>query len=225
MNEPQFPRSHNLPDLPIEDQAKLGIDEALIRPRSRWGELEASFGRAPAKIPDEHVAQQVTTLVGQMAALLAAIGRAHDEAKEPWLMAGRVVDGITKGLEEQVVEKKRELEARLTAYQTAKKAAIEAERARQREADEARGDPEPAMVDVRQQDKARVTIRSDQGASAHLRDDIEVEILDVKKVPVRYLRRPKVLAALAAELKPDLKKGDEIAGAKAKPITKSTVRR
>jgi hypothetical protein len=211
--------------MPLEEQAKLGIDEALIRPRSRWGELEASFTRAPASIPDDHVAQQVTTLVAQMGALLAAIERAHDEAKEPWLTAGRIVDGITKGLSEQVVEKKRDLEARLTAFQTAKKVRIEAERARQREQDEARGDPEPAMVDVRQQDKARVTIRSDQGASAHLRDDIDVEITDPKKIPKRYLMRPKVLAALAAELKPDLKKGDVIAGAIAKPITKSSVRR
>jgi hypothetical protein len=223
--EAEFPRSHNLASLPLDEQAKLAIDEALIQPGKRWGELEGSFARAPAEIVDDHVAQQVTTLIAQMGALLRKIDLAHATAKEPWLTAGRIIDGITNGLAEQVKTKKRELEQRLTSYQTGKKAEIEREREAIRKADEAKGDPEPAMVDLRQQDRARVTIRSDQGASAHLQDDIEVEIVDPKKIPKRYLMRPKVLAAIAAELKPDMKKGDTVAGAVARPVTKSRVRR
>lgn len=223
----EFPRTHNLPPepLPLDQQAQLAIDEALIQPKKRWGELDASFARAPAEIVDDHVAQQVTTLIAQMAALLRKVELAHATTKEPWLTAGRIIDGVTNGLAEQVNAKKVELEQRLTSYQTGKKAEIERERAAIREADEAKGDPEPAMVDLRQQDRARVTIRSDQGASAHLHDDIEVTIVDPKKIPKRYLMRPKVLAAIAAEVKPDMKKGDTVAGAVSKSITKSRVRR
>lgn len=224
-DEPEFPRSHNYESLPLDEQAKVSIDQALIASNTRWTEIEASSARAPAVIEDEFTAEKVTTLIAQLGALEARIERAHGEAKAPYLDAGRVIDGVKNKLLEKVQAKKRTVQAALTAYQTAKQDKIEAERAAQRAADEAKGDPEPAFVDTRAQDRKVVTIRSGEGASAHLAADIEVEIVDVKKIPKRYLMRPKVLAAICAELKPDMKKGDAVAGAKSKTVQSSRVRR
>lgn len=211
--------------LPLDEQAKLAIDEQLAPRRTRWAELEESFGRAPAEIPDEHVAQKVTTLIAQMGALIRAIELSHQTAKQPWLDAGRTIDGIKNALADQVETAKRTLEQRLTAYQTAKADRIEAERAALRAQDEERGDPEPGWQDPRLQDRQHVTIRSDQGASAHLADVYDIEIVDPKKVPKRYLQRPKVIAAIIAEVRADVTKGDTIAGVKATKQKKSRVRR
>lgn len=224
-DEAEFPRSHNYETLPLDEQAKVSIDQALIPSNTRWTELEASAGRAPAEITSEFIAENFTTLIAQLGALEARIERAHADAKAPYLEAGRVIDGVKTKLLDKVSGKKKELQTKLTAYQTAKQAKIEAERAALRAADEAKGDPEPAFVDTRAQDRKVVTIRSSEGASAHLAADIEVEIVDVKKIPKRYLMRPKVLAAICAELKPDLKKGDVVAGAKSKTVQSSRVRR
>jgi hypothetical protein len=222
-DQAEFPKTHNYAALPLDEQAQIAIDDALAPAKKRWDALEASFGRAPATIDEEFVAEQVTTLIAQMGALVKAIEIAHAGAKDPFLQAGRLVDGVKNALYEKVDVARRALQARLTAYQTAKQTRIEAERAALRAADEEKGDPEPGIQP--QADHRVVTIRSGEGASAHLADDIDVEILDVKRIPKRYLERPKVLAAIKAELKPDLKKGDTIAGAKGVKKQQSRVRR
>jgi hypothetical protein len=167
----------------------------------------------------------VTTLVAQMGALYGRIDLAHAHAKEPWLQAGRVVDGIANRLREKVKAAKDELERRLTAYQTEKQARIEAERAKDRESYEEKDDPEPAWVDRAAQDRQHVTIRSVEGASSHLQKDVDIVVADPRKVPIRYLRRPKVLAAIIAEVRADVRKGDKIAGISSETVSKSRVRR
>lgn len=224
-DQAEFPRNHNFANMPLEEQATIAISEALSKANTRWKELEVSASKAPAAIDDEHTAEKFTTLIAQMSALEGAIDLAHAGAKAPFLEAGRIVDGVKNRLIEQVRAKKAALQGTLTAYQVEKQRRVEAERAALRAQDEAAGEPEPSMVDSAAQDRRHVTIRSGEGASSHLVDEIDVEILDVKKIPKRYLDRPKVLAAIRAELKPDLKKGDKIAGAKGIPRKQSRVRR
>jgi hypothetical protein len=205
------PNDHNQTGLLPEERAAIEIDAALEAPRARWLEIQAGIERAPEKIEDETTAEKFTTLIAQLQALLKRIDRAHDDAKEPWLAAGRKVDAVSNVLYSTVDEKSRQMQARLTAYQVAKQAAIDAERKRLRDLEAA--DPEPAVVNLVQQDRARTRVRSVEGASAHLVEQVSVKILDVKKIPKRYLTRPKVLAAIMAELLPDIRKGDTIAGA------------
>lgn len=224
-DQAEFPRNHNQVALPLDEQARIAIDEALAPAAARWKELEASYGRAPAEITSETTAENVTTLIAQIGALLKRTDGYHEAAKAPWLEATRTIDGVANRLREPAREAKRELERRLTAYQAEKQRKVEEERRRERESFEAAGDPEPAWVDPRLLEKQHVAVRSLEGATAHLQSDIDVEIVDVKKIPKRYLERPRVLAALIAELKPDLKKGDKVAGAKAVPKKQSRVRR
>lgn len=203
---------HNLATLPLPERAKLELESALETARGRWATIEKAIANAPAVIETETQAENFTTVVAQIQALLKRIDAAHDDVKEPYLAAGRVVDSGTAVLRELVAKAKRQLEERITGYQAEKQRKIDAARAleRQREAD----DPEPAFVPHRQTDRQRARVRSVEGASAHLTDTINVEILDVTQIPLRYLNRPKVIQALISEITPDARKGDEIEGIK-----------
>lgn len=217
------PSNHNLASLSAEEQAIYTIDSALEKPTERWEQLKGGFERAPEIIESETIAEAVTTLIGQMQALSDKITFVHRETKEPWLAATNVIDGRTNRLRELVDEAKKRLQSRLTAYQVAKQAKIEAERAAVR-AQEAE-DPEPGWSPRLDASKHSTKIRSIEGATAHLVDKTTVEIVSMRKVPLRYLNRPKVIAALKAEILPDARKGDEIAGVKVGTEKQSHVKR
>jgi hypothetical protein len=51
-----------------------------------------------------------------------------------------------------------------------------------------------------------------------------MEIIDIRKIPGRYLNRPKVLAALRSEILPDIRKGDAVEGVKRLDGLKSHVK-
>lgn len=212
MNEPQFPSNHNLQSLPPEEQARLAIETALEIPRARWAQLEAAVERAVTVVENETQAENFTTAIAQLQALAKRIGFEHDRVKEPWLAAARMVDNLTNVLLEKVELAKSNLQARLTAYQIAKQQRVEEERERIRAAEA--DDPEPAYVDHAKVDKARVRVRSVEGAIAHLAQKIEIEIVDVKAIPDRYFARERVRKALIAEILPDVRKGDQVDGVK-----------
>ena len=205
---------HNYAGLTPAERAKLEIDSSLERARARWDQIEKAAGNAPAEITSETEAENFTTVVAQLQALEKAIERAHDDVKEPYLTAGRVVDNVSKFLSDKVEQLRRTLQSRLTAYQVEKQRKIEEERKRIRDAEAE--DPEPAWTNSTRQtlDKSRVKVRSVEGASAHLAQQTDLEIIDVREIPDRYLNRPKVLAALRSEILPDIRKGDDVPGVK-----------
>lgn len=203
---------HNFATMALDDRAALELESALEGPRARWAELSAAVEGAPATIGTETQAENFTTVVGQLQALLKRVDAAHDDVKEPYLNAGRRVDGATFVLREKISDAKELLQLRITAYQTGKQRKIEEERAalRKQEAE----DPEPTVVPFEEMDRRRSRIRSVEGASAHLVPVVEVEIVDITKIPLRYLTRPRVIQALKTEILPDVRKGDVVEGVK-----------
>lgn len=201
---------HNFATMSLEERARLELEAALEGPRERWAQIEKAIANATAEINDESQAENFTTVVAQIKALLDRVDRAHDDVKEPYLGAGRHVDAATNVLREKIRDAKGKLELALTNYQLRKQKEIESQRAeeRRREAE----DPEPSFVPHADTDRRRSRVRSVEGASAHLTDTVAITIDDVMKIPLRYLKRPKVAAAIISEMLPDVRKGDEIEG-------------
>jgi hypothetical protein len=220
---PQHPSNHNLASLTPEEQAIYTIDAALEGPNTRWEQLKAGFEKAPEIIETETVAEGFTTIIAQLQALRDRINIAHRDAKEPWLAATTAIDGRSGRLRDLVEGAQKRLQERLTAYQVAKQNKIEDERRRQREIEAA--DPEPGWSPRLDASKHATKIRSVEGASAHLVDVTVVTIDDFRKIPLRYLQRPKVVAALQTEMLPDARKGDKIAGATVTTQKRSQVKR
>lgn len=206
------PNDHNMASMTIEERARYEIDAALEGATARWAQLETAIAAAAPVISTESAAESFTTVIAQLQALEKRINLAHDDAKGPYLEAGRIVDGRSNALFDKVRAAREMLQERLTAYQVDKQRRIEAERAAIRKAEEA--DPEPAMTPHVEVDRRRTRVRSVEGASAHLASVVTVEIVDPKLIPDRYLRRPKVLQALIAEITPDVRKGDVVEGTK-----------
>lgn len=201
---------HNFASMPLDERARLELESSLETARTRWAAIEKAIENAPAEISSETQAENFTTVVAQIQALIKRIDEAHDDVKNPYLGAGRVVDNLTNVLRDKVVVTKRRLEQALTRYQVEKQKKIEEQRAdeRRREVE----DPEPSFVPHASTDRQRARVRSIEGASAHLTDTVDIKIDDVLKIPLRYLNRPKVKAALISEMLPDVRKGDEIEG-------------
>lgn len=203
---------HNFASFTPEERAAQEIESALEQCRARWKQLQAGIANAPAKIENETTAENFTTVIAQIQALLKRIEQQHDDVKEPYLLAGRKVDAVSFALAGEVLDARDTLQRALTVYQVEKQRRIdeERERIRQLEAE----DPMPTYVPPSVERKRKTRIRSVEGASAHLVETVDMEILDIRAIPDRYLQRPKVLAALRAEILPDVRKGDTIEGVK-----------
>lgn len=218
MIEQHKPIIHHAPDdnyksFAPEERAALELESALEGPKQRWAELEQATAKAPAEITNDTQAENFTTVIAQLQAVVKRVDDAHDDVKEPYLNAGRRVDGMTNVLRERIAIARDTLQAALTTYQVKKQNKIDAERAavREKEAE----DPEPGWTAAPKPRAAgRTKIRSVEGATAHLTTVIDMEIVDVTKIPARYLNRPRVLAALRAEILPDVRKRDVVEGVK-----------
>jgi hypothetical protein len=201
---------HNFAGLSLDERARLELQTALEGCRERWAQIEKAIENAPADVTTETQAEDFTTVVAHIQALLKRVDQAHDDVKDPYLAAGRTVDNITNALRDPIRAAKRKLEDALTAYQVRKQKMIEDQRAAERRREEE--DPEPSFVPHRETDRRRARVRSVEGASAHLTDVVHIVIDDVTKIPLRYLNRPSVRKALITEMTPDARKGDEIEG-------------
>jgi hypothetical protein len=199
----------NFAGLSLDERARLELETALEGPRARWAEIEKAIAAA-GEVTTETEAENFTTVVAQLQALIKRVDQAHDDVKDPYLGAGRVVDAATNVLRDKIRGAKGNLELAITRYQLKKQRKIDEQRAeeRRREAQ----DPEPAFVPHQETDRRRSRVRSIEGASAHLHDVVTVEVVDVTKIPLRYLNRPKVIQALISEIRPDAQKGDTIEG-------------
>lgn len=120
----------NQPPLP----EALAADHAdLIRRRD---ELIEAAARTPATIEDEATNKRFADFVKQLQALDKTANVKRVDAKEPFLKAGREVDGFFKGITDPIAKVKAIMEARMTTYQRKvakaerKRLAAEAEAAR-----------------------------------------------------------------------------------------------
>jgi len=209
------------------EQALAGLSSL----QSRRSELLASFDRSPCgsdpKPLNAALAEGVTNLIAKIGALLNAADNAHALAKEPWLSAGRVVDGVRAKFRIDLEDARDSLNGALNAWQRAETERVNAERAAQAAKFEQIGDPEPQYVPQRQTGRMAKpgTVRTGIGASATLQDQKTVTIEDPKKVPVKYLRRPGVLAAIAKEVRADALRGEKIPGVAVSIDAKTIVRK
>lgn len=205
----------------LNDIAKDAIDEALAKLKPRYDQLMDSAKRAHAT--DRESAGKVTDLVGMFASLEGHLNRAHSEAKAPYLEAGRVVDGRAAEWRDEMSEERKRLNGLVTAYQQAEAKRIADLRAAERRAEAA--DPEPSMADNAEVDRKVSTLRGDYGASARLQDVLVIDKVAVKKLPKRFLERPKILAVIEAEAKVLIRAGEPVTGVTSRTEKQSRVRK
>jgi hypothetical protein len=173
----------------------------------RQKELLEAANRAPKTCEDDETARKLTDFCGQMAACIAAATKAHKVEKEPWLQGGRMVDSFYRDIREPLEVFKRSFELLLGGWQQRKqeaerKVALEAERLAREEmerlaaAAESEADLEDAIA---QEDAAleqaaiaaarpleRSRIHGDL-ATGSLITDYEYELIDLSKVPLKFL--------------------------------------
>jgi hypothetical protein len=128
---------HNRPPLDIE--ARAAFDETIDQKdgfRARVASLIGSADRAVAT--DEESTGRCGELVKQIRAAVTYIEGAHKTAKEPYLLAGRVVDAAKNEMVTPLDAAKRMVEAKQTQFLREENARREMEARRQREAEAVR---------------------------------------------------------------------------------------
>lgn len=129
---------------------------------ARRDELLAGAARVPATIGDDETAGKVADFLKMTTACIKNAETKRVDTKEPFLAAGRTVDAFYKAVTEPLDKMKRNVEARLTAWQRQKaeeerRARVEAERLAQeaaRKAAEAARLAEQAIRDEAQLQRA-----------------------------------------------------------------------
>jgi hypothetical protein len=140
------PSTHNLPPDPLEFlRAELADANADLIERA--DRLIEGVARVPEEIADEDLAAKVSDFVRQIAACAKLADERRTTAKQPYLDAGRTIDGYFKKIADGLDRGKKTLLDRLTVYQRrkaeeARRAAEEIERQRREEERKAREEAE-----------------------------------------------------------------------------------
>lgn len=204
---------------PLEEVARDEILARLRQYQARADQLTQSADRAG--ITSETDAGHVSDLSKQMAVLRDAIDSARADLKGTYDRAASVVHSEAWKLLAKIDEGRGKLERMLTAYGEAEKqrraqqAAIDAEldRRRQVEAakaaagsermvhqDKAEANPlgvgKPPRQRWPERKASQPVVRGDMGSKTVMRGHDHYRIVDIRKVPDRYLLAPKVQQAL-----------------------------
>lgn len=123
---------HNLPPTTSDEQAenirtRIEAEHAWMIDRQK--QLIEAVPRVPEEINADNVGQ-ATDFIKQITAASKALNGARVSEKEPFLAAGRTIDGIFKNLTEPLKKAKETIQERVNIYLRAKEAA---ERARREE--------------------------------------------------------------------------------------------
>lgn len=203
---------------PLLETAKMAIDEQLAALEARKAELLDSLGRAKCTNAEE--AGKCADLTKQIKKLAKQADAIHQDVKEPYLEAGRVVDSAKNNFKAALTEAEAKLRQMLKAFDDAEQARerkerqereareraererIEAERRAAAEAAKAAGaeappppEPEPEPEIQREPDR-RPIASGDYGAAAHRRTNTILEIEDVYALPPEVLNAPDVTEAI-----------------------------
>lgn len=197
------PRTHNNPPDPIEIlRAQLAETHEPLAQRK--ADLLAMGERAPASVDDEDTAARVADGIKACSAFGKNATAARVAAKEPYLAAGRAVDGWFAALADPVEKMKASLSALLTDYQ---KRVAAAERARREaEAAELRRQQQEAERQRQEADRlareARAAARKaddDKAAAEADRQRAEQEVRDARAAADKARAEAEKAAAAAAE--------------------------
>lgn len=103
------------------DTIQAGLELDFADRVKRTEDLRAAVGRLPAKVEDDATAARIADLADQFRKHIAALKKAHESAKDPYLTGGRIVDQFfNPAVKELSALLKDEVLARNTAYFTAK---------------------------------------------------------------------------------------------------------
>src|SRR5690606_15040891 len=195
---------HNRPPADADPLAER-LRETYAQLHQRAEQLLEAEARLPDSLTEDTVGR-VSDFVGQTKACIKAAEQAHKTEKEPFLSAGRTVDGWLRGIKDPLSDLARRVEARITAYLRAReeeerrRLAEEARRlAEEAEAREAQGDQAQAKevrAEARElREEARhgkpadlVRTHTGMGNVATLRTQWTGEIVDRDKLDLEKLR-------------------------------------
>ena len=239
----------NFPPSPIEAlRAQLAEDCAKLI--TRCAELMDSYARAPEIIDDDETAGKVGDLIKLITAAMKAAETARVGAKEPYLEAGRAIDGFFKTtILDPLNHYKRMLQARLSGFLEQKAAATrraaEAQAKLEREAAERLAAEAAAAADDAKLDEALSAeeraleaealaeakpaelsrSRGDYGSVSSLRTTWESEITDRAQLDLEALRPYFAIADLEKAIRAFVKAGGrELRGARIFEMTTAVVR-
>lgn len=234
---------HNNP--PVEDPVVAKLKEAHGDLLAKADKFVEACGRCPLPT-DEETATKVTDFVKQVGTVTRALEDTRKDAKNPYLEAGRKVDGLfkahTDALAEAIAPIRKSLDAYVAELDRKRRAEEAAERRRieeeQRRAEEERQaqaaldnsteeeavpEPTPAPVVVPQTQKAQV--RGDLGTTASARKTWAFEIEDQSKIPVAILRRYLTQDAIEKAVRAAVRQGErDIKGVRIFETVKAQVR-
>lgn len=156
---------HNSGLLTIQEQLEADFSDLQKRTKN----LKEAAERVPASIADDTMSGTVADQVEQFRLHIAALKKAHETSKEPYLTGGRVVDTFFNPVVKDLEALKSKINARNTTYLTAKadrereereavaKAAAEAER-------QAKADAERAIAAAQTDDDLEAAIVAEETA-------------------------------------------------------------
>lgn len=104
----------------LEADHKALLDEA--------SDIELEALRLPAQVDTDEDAELVTNYVAKAKALARRVDKTRVEEKEPFLTSGRTVDGFFQEIASPITARTTALEAKLNAFQRAKREREQAER-------------------------------------------------------------------------------------------------
>lgn len=154
---------------------------------NRRDELLASVSRAPKEIRDDVTAGRVADLIRLVAACVKAAETRRVGTKEPYLAAGRSVDGFFRGITEPLARAKTDVERKLTLYQ---REVAEAERRRREE------------VARQEREEAERQRREAEAAAAAVATEADVDDAISAGELARQREADAIAAQRAAEAKP-----------------------
>lgn len=176
---------HNMPPEdthPISDRLMEQYDALNIRQE----ELLDAVERVPAVIEDDETAGKIADFIKQLTACHKNAEKARVAEKEPYLAAGRAVDGWFKKITEPLAKAKKTVEARLTVYQRKKadeerRAREETERQAREAAEKARREAEERAAALAEESDLDAAVEAEEAANRAAEAAAEAERSDDAK--------------------------------------------
>lgn len=178
---------HNQPPDDIE-LLREKLDAQTLDLQRRVDDLKTAEARLP-EITDDASAGDAADFVKMATAAIKDADAKRVDAKEPFLKAGRAVDGFFKGLSDPLDSLRRRVEQRITVYLRAKEARERA--AREAEAKRLRDEAEAREREARRLERARLddeAARRRQEAAASAAEAAAVEAKTEKAKPADLSR-------------------------------------
>lgn len=204
--------------------------EAMRRALAPWQDRRAEFERKAntAVVDCQDAAAAAIDFVRMARALAEKADGLIVEVQGPYAEAAAAAKAVGQQFIESVESSVRKVEGALKAYNEERKLRAAAQQAEQERAEarlrEAAGAPAQIPTPAPSRRRKAAPIRTDLGGLMVEQDRWTVEVVDVRKVPVRVLRSPKVMEAIRIVARDFMKNGDAVPGCKRVDVTTTLIR-